>query len=119
MLSFSTWTPLYASPNCANPFPDLDTRIVAYRNIDTFEPVTVSTNDLLMQGQSLLTYNSNLLSQTSPKRLGRSAEHAMALVADGTVRLDVTSEFELADTEAAIANLAGGSSRGKSIVRVA
>jgi len=94
-------------------------RIVAYGNIATFEPVTVSTNDLLMRGQSLLTYNSNLLSQTDPERLGRSAERAMALVAEGTVRLEITAEYELADTDTAIANLAAGGSRGKSIVRIA
>lgn len=94
-------------------------RIAVYGNIATFEPVTVSANDLLMRGQSLLTYNSNLLSQTDPEKLARSAEHAMALVADGTVRLDITSEYEFAATETAIANLADGTSTGKSIVRIA
>ncbi|MFG2054165.1 zinc-binding alcohol dehydrogenase family protein [Micromonospora sp. NPDC048930] len=93
-------------------------RIVVYGNIATFEPVTVSANDLLMQGQSLLTYNSNLASQTNPKRLADSAARAMKLVADGTVRIDITAEYELADIETAIANLAGGLTRGKSIVRV-
>ncbi|MEV5836445.1 zinc-binding dehydrogenase [Nocardia sp. NPDC052112] len=93
-------------------------RIVVYGNIATFEPVTVSANDLLMHGQSLLTYNSNLASQTRPERLADSAARALALVADGSVRIDVTAEYQLADVETAITNLADGQTRGKSIIRV-
>ena len=78
----------------------------------------MSTNDLLMQGQSLMTYNSNLASQNNPTRLADSAARAMSLVADGSVRIDITAEYELSDVETAIANLAGGRTRGKSIVRV-
>jgi NADPH2:quinone reductase len=51
-------------------------RLAAYGNISTFEPVTVSANDLLMTGASLLTYNSSLLSQTSPGRLAGSSSPA-------------------------------------------
>ncbi|WP_433522278.1 quinone oxidoreductase family protein [Nocardia pseudovaccinii] len=93
-------------------------RIVVYGNIATFEPVTVSANDLLMHGQSLLTYNSNLASQTHPQRLADSAARAMALVADGSVRIDITAEYTLADVETAITNLAGGVTHGKSIVHI-
>lgn len=93
-------------------------RIVVYGNIATFEPVTVAVNDLLMQGQSLLTYNSNLASHTNPERLADSAARAMTLVADGTVRIEVTAEYSLADVETAIANLADGTTHGKSVVRV-
>lgn len=93
-------------------------RIAVYGNIATFDPVTVSANDLLMRGQSMLAYNSNLLSQTRPERLARSAARALALVAEGAVRLNITAEYELADTETAIANLADGSTQGKSIVRI-
>lgn len=91
-------------------------RIVAYGNIATFEPVTVSANDLLTHGQSLLTYNSDLASQTHPDRLANSAARAMTAVADGTVRIDVTAEYTLTEVETAIANLASGVTRGKSIV---
>ena len=78
----------------------------------------MSANDLLMQGLSLMTYNSSLASRTSPKRLADSAARAMGLVADGSVRIDITAEYELSDVEIAIADLAGGQTRGKSIVRV-
>ncbi|WP_199752658.1 hypothetical protein [Actinoplanes sp. ATCC 53533] len=47
-----------------------------------------------------------------------SAAGAMSLVADGSVRIDITAEYELPDVETAIANLAGGKTHGKSIVRV-
>jgi NADPH2:quinone reductase len=93
-------------------------RIVVYGNIATFEPVTVSANDLLMQGQSLMTYNSNLASQTNPTKLAVSAVRALAMVADGSVRIDITAEYELADVESAIENLASGKTRGKSVVRM-
>ncbi|MBF6300685.1 zinc-binding dehydrogenase [Nocardia amamiensis] len=93
-------------------------RIVVYGNIATFEPVTVSANDLLMQGQSLLTYNSNLASRTHPNRLADSAAQAMAMVADGSVRIDVTAEYALADVETAIVTLAEGATLGKSVVRI-
>ncbi|MFF5205821.1 zinc-binding alcohol dehydrogenase family protein [Streptosporangium sp. NPDC000396] len=93
-------------------------RIVVYGNIATFEPVSVSANDLLMRGTSMLTYNSNLLSQTHPERLADSARRALELVGDGKVGIDITAEYELADVETAIADLAGGATRGKSIVRI-
>ncbi|GIH65271.1 quinone oxidoreductase family protein [Microbispora siamensis] len=93
-------------------------RIVVYGNIASFEEVTVSANDLLAHGQSLMTYNSNLAGQTRPQKLAASAARAMALIAGGSVRLDVTAEYTLADVGQAIADLAGGVTRGKSIVRV-
>ncbi|WP_433182363.1 quinone oxidoreductase family protein [Actinoallomurus sp. CA-150999] len=94
-------------------------RLVAYGNIATFEPVQVSVNDLLMQGKSLLTYNSNLLSQTHPERLADSARQALRLVADGQVHIDITAEYEPADLDTAIQRLADGETRGKSILRIA
>ncbi|WP_113699863.1 quinone oxidoreductase family protein [Nonomuraea lactucae] len=93
-------------------------RIAVYGNIATFEPVPVSANDLLMQGTSMLTYNSNLLSQTHPERLADSARRALELVGNGKVGIDITAEYELADVGTAIADLAGGATRGKSIVRI-
>ncbi|PBC70176.1 NADPH:quinone reductase-like Zn-dependent oxidoreductase [Streptomyces sp. TLI_235] len=93
-------------------------RLAVYGNIATFEPVDIPANDLLMNGQSLMTYNSNLLSRTDPARLAASAARALALVADGSVHIDITAEHQLADVETAIANLASGATRGKSIVRV-
>ncbi|MEV1168810.1 zinc-binding alcohol dehydrogenase family protein [Nonomuraea sp. NPDC049784] len=94
-------------------------RLAVYGNIATFEPVQVSANDLLMQGKSLLTYNSNLLSQTHPGRLADSARRALRLVADGRIHIDITAEYEPADLDTAIQRLANGATRGRSILRVA
>ncbi|MFC9331279.1 zinc-binding alcohol dehydrogenase family protein [Kitasatospora sp. NPDC057015] len=93
-------------------------RLAVYGNIASFEPVDVSANDLLANGQSLMTYNSNLLSRTAPARLAASAVRALDLLSDGLVRLDITAEHELADVATAIANLAAGATAGKTVVRV-
>ncbi|MBB3728102.1 hypothetical protein [Nonomuraea dietziae] len=82
-------------------------------DIATFEPVPVSANELLMQGASMLTYNSNLLSQTHTGQLADSARRALELVADGRIDIDVTAEYELADVETAIAHLAGGATAAR------
>jgi NADPH2:quinone reductase len=93
-------------------------RLVVYGNIATFAPVAADVNDLLMAGTSLLTYNSNLLSQTHPERLATSAHAALALVEAGAVRLDVTAEYDLAELPTAIDRLAAGTTYGKSVLRV-
>lgn len=94
-------------------------RLVAYGNLATHDPVLVDTNDLLMDGKSLLTYNSNLLSRTHPERLADSARRALALVADGSVRVDITTEYALEDLATAVQHLTDGTTHGKSILRVA
>ncbi|KRV50302.1 oxidoreductase [Wenjunlia vitaminophila] len=94
-------------------------RLVAYGNLATYEPVLANANDLLTHGKSLLTYNSNLLSQTHPKRLADSARRALGLVADGQVRTDITAEYDLADLAMAVQRLAEGATHGKSILRIA
>lgn len=93
-------------------------RLAVYGNIATFEPVMASANDLLMAGKSLLTYNSNLLSQTHPNRLADSARHALRLVAYGHVRVDITAEYDPTDLSIAIQRLADGATYGKSILRI-
>jgi NADPH:quinone reductase len=94
-------------------------RLAVYGNIATFEPVMVSANDLLMTGASLLTYNSSLLSQTSPARLAASARSALEFLASGQVKIDITAEYEMAELGTAIQHLADGTTRGKSILRIA
>ncbi|MEU8119594.1 zinc-binding alcohol dehydrogenase family protein [Spirillospora sp. NPDC049024] len=94
-------------------------RLAVYGNIATFEPVQVSANDLLMDGKSLLTYNSNLLSQTHPERLADSARQALRLVVDGQVSIDITAEYEAADLDTAVQRLADGAVHGKSVLRIA
>ncbi|MER6473104.1 zinc-binding dehydrogenase [Streptomyces collinus] len=93
-------------------------RLAVYGNMATFEPVRINSNDLLMDGKSVLTYNSNLLSQTHPDRLAATATEALRLLADGRIRIDITTEYELADVDSALQRLAAGGSRGKAVLRV-
>ena len=93
-------------------------RLAAYGNIATFEPVSVSANDLLMTGASLVTYNSSLLSQTNPGRLAASVQAALRSLASGQARTDITAEYEMAELGTAIQRLADGTTHGKSILRI-
>ncbi|MEV4000580.1 zinc-binding dehydrogenase [Actinomadura sp. NPDC049753] len=94
-------------------------RLAIYGNIATFDPVEINANDLLMNGKSALTYNSNLLSQTHPERLADSASMALRLLADRKVQVDVTAVYEMADLDTAIQRLADGGTNGKSVLRIA
>ncbi|WP_371674978.1 zinc-binding alcohol dehydrogenase family protein [Streptomyces sp. NBC_01276] len=94
-------------------------RLVAYGNLTAHEAVAVDADALLMEGKSLLTYNSNLLARTHPERLADSARRALDLVADGTVRVDITAEYALGDLALAVRGLAEGTAPGKSVLRVA
>ncbi|MGW4647311.1 quinone oxidoreductase family protein [Kitasatospora sp. NPDC004289] len=93
-------------------------RLVAYGDIAGAAPVEVPVTGLLMRGQSVLTYNGELLSRTDPARLAASVTRALALVAGGSVRVDVTAEHPLEDAAAAVAELASGRTRGKGLVRI-
>ncbi|MFJ2933075.1 zinc-binding alcohol dehydrogenase family protein [Streptomyces sp. NPDC087219] len=94
-------------------------RLVAYGNLATYEPVLANANDLLMHGKSLVTYNGNLLSRTHPERIADSTRRVLDLVADGTVRMNITTEYALGDLATAVQHLAEGTTQGKSILRVA
>ena len=93
-------------------------RLAVYGNIATFDPITVSANDLLMTGTSLLAYNSSLLSQTNPGRLADSARAALQFLVSGQARVDITAEYEMAELGTAIQRLAAGATHGKSILRI-
>ncbi|MFI9046889.1 zinc-binding alcohol dehydrogenase family protein [Streptomyces sp. NPDC053427] len=94
-------------------------RLVAYGNIGSYEPVLADTNDLLMAGTSLVTYNSNLLSRTHPDRLAHSARQALELLAHGRIRVDVTAEYDPEELDVAVTRLREGATDGKSVLRVA
>ncbi|MFI1652354.1 zinc-binding alcohol dehydrogenase family protein [Streptomyces avidinii] len=94
-------------------------RLAAFGSLGPHEPAPADPDDLLMRGASILTHNSNLLSRTHPERLADSARHALRLVADGSVRIDITAEYDLADLATAVQRLAEGATHGKSVIRVA
>ncbi|MGC0315274.1 zinc-binding dehydrogenase [Kitasatospora acidiphila] len=80
-----------------------------------------------MSGRSLLTHNSNLRSRTHnsnlrsrthPARLADSARRALAPLADGRIRVDITAEYGLAELATAVERLRTGRAHGKSVLRV-
>ncbi|MFF3606811.1 zinc-binding alcohol dehydrogenase family protein [Streptomyces sp. NPDC002463] len=93
-------------------------RLAVYGNMATFEPVQINADDLLMNGTSVLAYNSNLLSRTHPERLAAGAAEALRLLADRQIRIDISAEYELADVPAAVQRLAAGGTRGKAVIRI-
>ncbi|WP_327732648.1 zinc-binding alcohol dehydrogenase family protein [Streptomyces nojiriensis] len=93
-------------------------RLAVFGALASFEPVPADPGDLLVNGRSLLTYNSDLLARTHPGRLADSARRALALVADGSVRVDITAEYGLEDLATAVRRLAGGATCGKSVLRI-
>ncbi|QTI50325.1 hypothetical protein JYK04_08202 [Streptomyces nojiriensis] len=94
-------------------------RLAVFGSLAPFEGVPADPGDLLMNGRSLVTYNSSLLADTHPERLADSARRALALVADGSVRVDITAEYGLEDLATAVQRLAEGGTRGKSVLRIA
>ncbi|MEV7560263.1 zinc-binding alcohol dehydrogenase family protein [Streptomyces sp. NPDC089795] len=93
-------------------------RLVVFGELGGFGPVSADSSDLLMNGASLLAYNSELLARTCPGRLAGSVRRVLGLVGEGSVRVDVTAEFGLGDVAAGVGRLAGGVTCGKSVVRV-
>jgi len=91
-------------------------RLVVFGNLSGFEPVMISSNDLLVHGKSVLGYNSVLLSRTHPGRLMRSAREALAMVRSGDVRIHVSAEHPLDDVATAVEQLATGGVLGKSVL---
>jgi NADPH2:quinone reductase len=94
-------------------------RLVAYGELGGAPSVQVDATELLMSGRSLLSYNSNLLSRTHPARLADSARRALALLAEGRVRVDITAEYRPAELGTAVERLRDGRAYGKSVLRVA
>ncbi|TQF03793.1 zinc-binding dehydrogenase [Kitasatospora acidiphila] len=93
-------------------------RLVAYGELGGAPAERVDATELLMSDHSLLTYNSNLRSRTHPARLADSARRALALLADGRIRVDITAEYGLAELDTAVERLRSGQAHGKSVLRV-
>lgn len=94
-------------------------RLAVYGAVAGGEEPVWNAADLLAQGQTVAAYNSVLLSRTHPQRLAGSLRHALQSVAAGTVRVDVTAEYDLADLGSAVHRLREGGVHGKAVVRVA
>jgi NADPH2:quinone reductase len=93
-------------------------RLVLFGNIATAEPVTLTSEDLLAEGRSVLSYKGILLPRTYPRRFQASVLAALEPLRAGSVRVTVGAEYELADVEAAVSRLASGAAVGKTVIRI-
>ncbi|MFE9424757.1 zinc-binding alcohol dehydrogenase family protein [Kitasatospora sp. NPDC006697] len=92
-------------------------RLALYGVIDgAGEPVTADTTALLMAGQSVLGYSSNLLYGTRPEALAATARAALAEVAAGRARIDVTALYRPDELPRAIEDLGSGAVLGKALL---
>ncbi|MEV7618168.1 zinc-binding dehydrogenase [Streptomyces sp. NPDC089799] len=94
-------------------------RLAMYGTLAGSAPAALNSDELLMNGRSALSYNSDLLSRTHPERLADSAHHALRAIAEGHIRPDVTAEYAMADLDEAVGRLSEGKTLGKSILQIA
>ncbi|MFI5689620.1 zinc-binding alcohol dehydrogenase family protein [Streptomyces sp. NPDC051636] len=93
-------------------------RLVSFGNASSAEPWTVGRPELYPLGLSVAGFSILTLAKTGPGELRRLAERAFARVADGTVSLPVTAEFELAEAAEAHRVMGARASTGKLLLRV-
>ncbi|WP_418961094.1 quinone oxidoreductase family protein [Streptomyces tritici] len=94
-------------------------RLVSYGNAGGAEPWRVGQPDLAPTGRTVAAFSVLTLARTAPDALRALAEQAFAKVADGTVTLPVTAEFDLADAAEAHRLMSARTSTGKLLLRVA
>ncbi len=93
-------------------------RVVVFGNATNAPAAPLDAYALWFGNRSLLTYSIGHLSATDPAAVARQARAAMAMVADGRVRLDVTDVLPLADAREAHRRLEGRATVGKLLLAV-
>ncbi|MET8035307.1 zinc-binding dehydrogenase [Streptomyces sp. NPDC005345] len=94
-------------------------RLVSFGNASSAEPWTVGQPELYPTGLSVAGFSILGLARTAPDTLRAIAERAFETVADGTVTLPVTAEFDLEKAGDAHALMGARTSTGKLLLRVA
>ncbi|MFF2508087.1 zinc-binding alcohol dehydrogenase family protein [Streptomyces sp. NPDC058067] len=94
-------------------------RLVSYGNASGAEPWQVGQSDLAERGVTVAGFSILALAQSAPDALRALTERAFRTVADGTVTVPVTAEFELSEASAAHELMGGRSSTGKLLLRIA
>ncbi|WP_406865014.1 zinc-binding dehydrogenase [Streptomyces sp. HUAS MG47] len=93
-------------------------RLVSYGNAGGAEPWRVGQPDLAPTGNAVAAFSVLTLARSAPDALRDLAERAFAKVADGTVTLPVTAEFDLADAADAHVSMGSRTSTGKLLLKV-
>ncbi|MGW7608266.1 quinone oxidoreductase family protein [Streptomyces sp. NPDC054766] len=94
-------------------------RLVSFGNASSAEPWTVGQPELYPTGLSVAGFSILGLARTAPAALRDIAARAFAAVADDTVTLPVTAEFDLEAAGEAHALMGSRTSTGKLLLRVA
>lgn len=94
-------------------------RLVVYGNASREPDLSHSLWELMSGNKSLLGYGIGWLVVTAPEVVRRQAQAALALLADGKVRLDVTDVLPLSEVRTAHRRMEDRSSTGKLVLGVA
>ncbi|MDQ0599854.1 NADPH2:quinone reductase [Streptomyces canus] len=93
-------------------------RLVSFGNASGAAPWSVGQPELFPYGVSVGGFSILTLARTAPDELRTLTERAFAKVADGTVTLPVTAEFDLAEAAEAHRLMGARTSTGKLLLRV-
>lgn len=93
-------------------------RLVSFGNASGAAPWGVGQPELFPSAVSVAGFSILTLARTAPAELRTLAERAFATVADGTVTLPVTAEFDLEETSEAHRLMGSRTSTGKLLLRV-
>lgn len=93
-------------------------RAVTFGNSSGSPAVRAESLALWLQNAALMGYSIGTLSVSAPEVVARQARAAMALVADGHVRIDVTDVFPLGEAREAHRRLEGRRTTGKLLLSV-
>jgi NADPH2:quinone reductase len=93
-------------------------RAVVFGNSSRSPAVRAESLTLFLQNAALMGYSIGMLSGSAPEVVARQTRAAMALVADGHVRIDVTEIFPLGEAREAHRRLEGRQTTGKLLLSV-
>jgi NADPH:quinone reductase len=93
-------------------------RVVIFGNSSQSPAVHVESLALFLQNAAVMGYSIGMLRASAPAVVTRQARAALALVADGDVRIDVTGIFPLGEAREAHRRLEGGRTTGKLLLSV-
>jgi NADPH:quinone reductase len=93
-------------------------RLVVMGNASDAEDVAQSANELWFSSKAMLGFNLQQMSMYAPRLVSEAARKALALAADGTVRVDVTDVLDLREAGEAHRRIEERRSTGKLVLNV-
>lgn len=93
-------------------------RLVIFGNASAAEDEQQSTHQLWFTNKAVMGFNIGGLHGTAPELTGQYVHEALELLADGTLKIDITDVLELGDAAEAHRRVEGRSTTGKLLLRV-